>query len=452
MKRFTVAFIAAAILLSNTVYAEESGKSYFKNPEDAGGYLAGVMEYINKNYVGSDVDNDKLVAAAVAAMASSLDDYSEFYTDEEYDAFIQNVENEVYATGFAFATTEDYPVITEIMPQSPAQANGLLVGDKITVINGHNTLYKSYEEVSDMLTNVSEPKYDLSILRNNKINEFKFDLEAVKVKTVFYSEMDDLMTVDMTEDWDEIGYIQITAISTGTSKEFEEAIQWARKKGMSKIILDLRGNSGGLVDEAVEICKKIVPEGRIMYTQDKTGSIEETFSNLKRKPFNQIAVLTNSMTASAAEIIASAIKESEAGFVVGQTTFGKGVVQTIASLPNLGKLKLTTMEYFSRNGNTINEKGVPPDIEVNTMYTVSKEDTLESDKIKAVFRYLGYKVNTTGDVKRSLATFQTKAGLKATVELDDETVNSLNLALYARQVERDDVLETAYRELLKLSS
>ncbi|MCD8215002.1 MAG: S41 family peptidase [Clostridiales bacterium] len=480
MKKFLTVFSALLLALSfglNICFAESTSESetadeaepdidsdgvadteeddseetyYFDDYVSAGGYLAGVIEYIEKNYVGGDVDIEKLIEAAVTAMASSLDDYSEYYTADEYESFMQGVSNEVYATGFAFIVTEDYPQISELIQQSPAQKAGLLAGDKITVINGESTLYKSYGEIDAMLTNVDMPEYSFTILRNNKTFEVSFNLEAVKVNTVFHKEMDDLFAVDSETDWDEIAYIQITVIGSGTAEEFKEAVTWARQRGMNKLILDLRGNSGGIVDEAVEICRQIIPEGRIMYTQDKTGNIEETFSTLKKPPFKEIAVLTNSMTASAAEIIASAVKESEIGFSVGTTTYGKGVVQTIASLPSLGMLKLTTLEYFTRNGNIINGVGVEPDIEISTMYLVSENDEVDSDKMKDIYRYLGYKVETDGDAKRALATFQTKTGIPATVKLDAETVNSLNLALYARSVEHDDALEKAFTELLKV--
>ncbi len=429
----------------------EEDADYFSDYVSAGGYLAGVIEYIEKNYVGGEIDTEKLIAAAVAAMAETLDGYSEFYTEDDYEEFLHNVSNEVYAAGFNFVITEDYPQISEIIAQSPAQAAGLQAGDKITVINGVSTLYKSSEEVDAMLTRVETPKYAFTILRNSKTFDVNFDLEAVKVSSVFYKEMDDLLIVDKDTDWDEICYIQITAIGSGTAEEFKEALKWAKSKGMKKLILDLRGNSGGIVDEAVEICRQIVPAGRIMYTQDKTGNTEETFSDLQKTPFEEIAVLTNSMTASAAEIIASAIKESEAGFTVGQTTYGKGVVQTIASLPSLGMLKLTTLEYFTRNGNIINGVGVEPNITISSMSLVTENDELESKKVKDILNYLGYKVVTDSNAKRALATFQTAMGIPATVKLDAETINCLNLAVYARSQEHDEALERTFEELLKLN-
>lgn len=460
MRRILACFLVFSLLLNGgtVVFGAEAdinkaseNKDYFDDYVSAGGYLAGVIEYIQKNYVGSEVDTEKLISVAVAAMASSLDGYSEFLTEDEYGKFLQNVSNEVYLTGFTFEATEDYPIISSVVNESAAQVSGLMAGDKITVINGESTLYKTYDEVNDMFTKVKDPEYSLTILRNNRTMDLKFNLDSIKVRTVFYHEMDELLSVDKGTDWDSIAYIQITAITNGTADEFKEAVKWARQKGMDKLILDLRGNSGGVVDEAVEICRQIVPEGRIMYTQDKTGNIEETFSELKTKPFKEIAVLTNSMTASAAEIIVSAIKESEAGFSVGATTYGKGVVQTIASLPSLGMLKLTTLEYFSRNGNVINGVGVEPDIVISTMSLITENDELESQKIKDTLNYLGYKNETDSEAKRALATFQIRTGIPATVELDKETINSLNLAVYARSMEHDDSMERAFQELLKLN-
>lgn len=463
MKRF-FAFVMAMGLIINTgtVFAAENGSetaelgeeqsqgNYFDDYVSAGGYLAGVIEYIEKNYVGGDVNTEKLIAIAVAAMAESLDDYSAFYTEDEYDKFLNNVSNKIYDAGFAFEITEDYPIISVVTDKSTAQSVGLMAGDKISVINGKSTLNKSFEEVQSMLIDVEEPIYNFTIIRNNKAMDISFNLDAIKAHTVFYKEMDELLTVDRETDWDSVAYVQITAITDGTAEEFKEAVKWARARGMDKMILDLRGNAGGVVDEAIEICRQIVPEGRIMYTQDKTGNIEEIFSELSRKPFKEIAVLTNSMTASAAEIIASAVKESEAGFCVGTKTYGKGVVQTVASLPSLGMLKLTTLEYFSRNGNIINGVGVTPDIEISTMSLVTENDTLESRKVKDILNYLGYKNSTDNEVYRALATFQARTGIPTTVKLDAETINSLNIAVFVRSAEHDDALERAFEELMKI--
>lgn len=460
MKRFFIGALAACVLLTSSAESclcalssgiEEADIKYFDDYVSAGGYLAGVIEYIQKNYVGSEVDIEKLISVAVSAMAESLDGYSEFYTEEEYEKFLMDVSNEIYAAGFSYEITDDYPIISEIVEHSSAQKVGLLAGDKITAINGESTLYKSHDEIDKMLTKVSEPIYDFTILRNNRTIDLSFNLDSIKVRSVFYNEMDELIPVEKESNWDEIAYIRITAITNGTADEFKEAVRWARQRGMDKLILDLRGNSGGVVDEAVEICRQIVPAGRIMYTQDKTGNIEEIFSELERKPFDEIAVLTNNMTASAAEIIASAVKESEAGFTVGATTYGKGVVQTVASLPSLGMLKLTTLEYFTRNGNSINGKGVQPDVEIATMSLITEDDELESKKVKDTLNYLGYKNSTDSETKRALATFQVRTGINATVKLDKETINSLNLAVYARSTEHDDALERAFTELLKIN-
>ncbi|MCD8089740.1 MAG: PDZ domain-containing protein, partial [Clostridiales bacterium] len=211
MKKFTAGFtfvLSVILVLSfasescfaddDSVYVEaekeeeteEEESSYFDDYVSAGGYLAGVIEYIEKNYVGGEVDIEKLIEAAVTAMASSLDDYSEFYTTDEYESFLQGVSNEVYATGFAFVITEDYPQISELIEQSPAQLAGLAAGDKITVINGETTLYKSYAEIDSMLTKVDKPEYTFTILRNNRTFDVSFNLEAVKVNTVFHKEMD----------------------------------------------------------------------------------------------------------------------------------------------------------------------------------------------------------------------------------------------------------------------
>ena len=192
---------------------------------------------------------------------------------------------------------------------------------------------------------------------------------------------------------DKIGYIRITQFTGVTGEQYQEAFDDLQKQGMEKMIVDLRDNPGGLLDSVCDVLRKILPEGLIVYTEDKDGNREEEKCDGKNELRIPLAVLVNESSASASEIFAGAVQDYGIGTIVGTTTFGKGVVQSIRQLSDGSAIKLTVANYYTPKGNNINKTGIKPDIEVsldtrllnkNKDEITHEEDNQLQEAIKAV--------------------------------------------------------------------
>lgn len=429
---------------SFAVAADSSAQSD-EDSEYAKEYLSEVIDYIKNNYIGSEVTTQQLVEAAVNGMAHSLDDYSEYYTKEEYDEIMKTISSTVYELGIDFEIdSEGYPYVTSLYPDSAAVAAGLRLDDRILSVNDVSTRNKGVKDIENMITKKSLEVISLDVLHRSKEYNLKATLKPVTRSSVEVAEIGSLIPLNEKYDNSLIGYIKIKQISEGTDSELRQAISSLKSSGKTKLILDLRGNTGGYVEQAIGICRQLVPAGRIIFTKDKAGNVTEYDSYLAEKPFEKLIVLTDSMTASASEIVASAIQDSNAGLIVGQKTYGKGVMQSVIDLSELGYLKMTSSEYFSRSGKKINGIGVIPDIEVGDVLFVSENDSYSSSSLRTALELLGYNTLTESKVKRSLGSFQRKEGLPVTYKLDTATVSALNLKIFSAMNDTDRTVLEAY--------
>ncbi len=445
---FAFAFTVSA---SVTVSAEElfDSVSSEENAELAKEYLAEVIDYINNNYIGGEVSTQELVEAAINGMAHSLDDYSEYYTQEQYDQIMKTISGTIYTAGIDFEIEEDgYPHVTKFHSDSAAGESGIRLDDTILEINGVSTLGKGTKDVENMLTRNSREVLSIKVLHHKKEDTINVSLRPVTVKTVEEKSISQLITVNDKYDNSKIGYIKISQIADNTAAELRQSISALKRDGKTGLILDLRGNTGGYVEQAIEICRQFVPAGRIIYTKDKSGNVTEYNSYLTASPFEKLVVLVDNMTASASEIVASAIQDSGAGIIIGQKTYGKGVMQSVVDLSEMGYLKMTAFEYFTRSGKRVNGIGVIPDIEVGDVLFVSEEDDYSSSKLRTALQLLGYNTLTDNKVKRSLGSFQRREGLPVTYKLDTATISALNVKIYALMNDTDRTLLEAYVNII----
>lgn len=423
-----------------------------KEAEYAGEYVEYIVNMINSLYVGSDINTKQLIEAAIRGMTSAMDDYTEYFTEEEYEKYIKNLSSQVYAIGVMYRFAVDsYPVITEVISQSPAEKSGIYVGDSIISLNGEDLKGKKLDEVAASIPNADKHNITLVISRNGVNITKTLSMEQVKVQSVYVNNIEDVYSdINPYVENSRIAYIKITSISDKTGVEFSEAVKTLTEQGKTKIIIDLRSNTGGFVDQALKICRELVPAGPILFTKDKNGKVIQEDSQLEKCPFDNIVVLTNGMTASSSEIIASALQDSGVAKIVGTQTYGKGVMQTIVTLPDgYGKLKITMYEYFSRDGKKINQVGITPDIVVNTAVFLTDDDTIESEDVKVILNKLGYIVNNQEDAAEALKKFQSEKGLTDSEGLDNKTKAALNQELYNLISEYDEVLARGYDEVIK---
>ena len=253
-----------------------------------------------------------------------------------------------------YAGDDGYIVVSSVTPGGPAEAAGILAEDKITEVDGESITGKTAADVSALVKGEAGTDVTLTIFREStgEVLEKTVTRQDIQVKTVSWRMMDD-----------NIGYIAITNFRENTYSQFKEALDMLEAEGMEKLVLDLRNNTGGLVKSAHEIGEELLPEGIMVYTMDKDGNREDTLCD---DVYNDVplVVLVNGNSASAAEILAGAIQDTGRGQLIGTTTFGKGLVQRLFTLPDGSGLNVTIQKYYTPNGTSIHGVGITPDYEV----------------------------------------------------------------------------------------
>jgi len=295
-----------------------------------------------------------LVNGAIKGLFSGLDDpYSQYYTADEFERLKEQTSGSFVGIGVVISPNSEDDSITVVSPieGSPAEKSGILAGDKILKVDGKTVSAKNSDEAVSKIKGKKGTEVDLTIKRGEQLIDVKVKREEIVSKTVKSEVLED-----------NIGYLKITSFSEHTYKEFKTALDKLKKDNIKGLVLDLRDNPGGLLTVCKDIADDLIGEGTIVYTKDNKGDTEYLKSN-EDKLGLPIAVLTNENSASASEILTGAIVDNKEGVSVGTTTFGKGLVQSVRELKDGTGYKLTTAQYFTPNGDYINEKGIKPTIE-----------------------------------------------------------------------------------------
>lgn len=319
--------------------------------------LSIIESVLNEYYIGK-VDNYKLQEGIYKGFVSGVGDtYSAYYTQEEYDEFKEESSGMYTGTGIRmYLETEDNSiVIQEVFEDSPAQKAGLLAKDKIIKVSGKSVSGNDYHLVVQLLTRDKDENVSLTVYRASENTTYDVTLtkDSVVAPTVYYRLLEE-----------NIAYIQITNFEELTYKQFKEALEKSKKEETEGIVLDLRNNPGGLLRIAKDIVDELIPEGIIVSTTDKNGKSVEYYADKKYTDIPMV-VLINGHSASASEVVAGALKDYNRAKLVGETSFGKGVVQTIIPFSDGSAIKLTTSQYFTPSGVCIQGIGIKPDIEVS---------------------------------------------------------------------------------------
>jgi len=305
-----------------------------------------------KGMYKTEVSDDKLMAGAIQGMLSALDQYSVYYSKDEVEAFESDLDGRYAGIGIVMAKEEEAFVVKQVIEESPAEYAGILPGVKILKIDGVDVKGLDIEKVANLIKGEIGTEVTLNIDYFGK----HFDI-------TMYREEVDAPSIEFDIKDTNIGYIAINNFDRDTSKEIKKKLDLLDWTGYKDLIIDLRYNTGGYLVEGLNVAKLFVPEGNICVIKDKQGNAVEYKSELKESKYN-IVVLTNGYTASAAEILASALKESDAAVIVGTNTYGKGCIQQIISLGDLGKAKVTVADVYTRNGEVLNGIGVKPDYNI----------------------------------------------------------------------------------------
>lgn len=314
-----------------------------------------IEEMLDTYYV-EDYDKELAEELMYTGLVAGVGDPYTYYLSA--DSLAEQVEkNSGHFVGIGveiYAGDDGYIVVSSVTPGGPAEAAGILAEDKITEVDGESITGKTAADVSALVKGEEGTDVTLTIFREStgEVLEKTVTRQDIQVKTVSWSMMDD-----------NIGYISITNFRENTYSQFKEALDTLEAEGMEKLVLDLRNNTGGLVKSAHEIGEELLPEGIMVYTMDKEGNREDTLCD---DVYNDVpmVVLVNGNSASAAEILAGAIQDTGRGELIGTTTFGKGLVQRLFTLPDGSGLNVTIQKYYTPNGTSIHGVGITPDYEV----------------------------------------------------------------------------------------
>lgn len=355
-----VAFIAgvAVMAVCGFAYLKATGKivtdeRQFKEYEDVAERYAKVAEIedlIREKYLW-DIDEDQLTESLCDAMLQALGDpYSRYLSAEELEKMKNSLTGDMVGIGLSLYAGDDGSLtVSDVLDESPAAASGLRSGDVITEIDG--SAPETVEDAAELLFGEAGTSVSLTYERGGSeetVSVVRGEIRENSVNSVMLRE--------------NIGYIRIKRFGEKTAEEFNSELSAMEEKQVSGVVIDLRGNSGGLVEQGIAVADILLPEGTITYTEDKDGN-RETFNSDSVCTGLNYVLLVDKDTASAAEILAAAVKDA-GGVLVGETTYGKGVIQETTIFDDGTGAILTTRQYFSPSGAVIHEKGVKPTLEM----------------------------------------------------------------------------------------
>lgn len=322
--------------------------------------------FIETKYV-NDTDDVKLIDGAIDGMVKSLNDpHSNYLSPKMYKTLMEQTEGSFAGIGVVMGMDNEQKIhIVGIMENSPGQKAGLQEGDEILAVDGVPVTQMAFDEVAAHVRGQAGTDVVLTIMRDNTNQDITITRDNIKLKTVGHKMLDN-----------NIGYIQIVSFSEDTANEFNEAYNNLKNQGMKALVLDLRNNPGGLLTTCVEIAKKLVPKGEIVSIVDKQGN-KETYSSSLEAPEYPLVVLINKNSASASEILSGAIQDTKAGTIIGNTSYGKGSVQTILPMFEDDAVKLTIAKYYTPSGRSIDGTGITPDIEINLDENATSDTQLD---------------------------------------------------------------------------
>lgn len=372
---------AAGVLTGVLVVALAAGGVKFVQQRQYNGVLSDSshvqkIEYLEKmidqEYLG-EVDNAEMAEGIYAGLVYGLGDvYSRYYTADEYAQETASTDGAYAGIGVSIQKNKNGGVqIAECYEGGPGAEAGLQTGDVITAINDTDVTDMELSDVVSLIRENKDNTIVLTVFRENeeKSREISVDVTDVELPSVF-GEMLDKKT----------GYIQITQFTGVTPQQYKDMFAELKDKGMERLVIDLRDNPGGLLTSVCDILREILPEGLIVYTEDKYGNREEENCDGKHQLDMPLAVLVNENSASASEIFVGAVQDHEVGTIVGTTTYGKGVVQELRQLSDGSAVKLTVSNYYTPNGNSINKVGIKPDVEVKLASELLNKDEITHEE------------------------------------------------------------------------
>jgi len=354
------AIITTTVIYRTTLKKEATSSGTTENKQITSSNIAYTLsnfrKIIDKYYLG-EVDEETLLEGAIKGYISGLgDQYSEYYTPEELEEYKEETLGNFVGIGIYMVKDEEKNVIRVLTPikDTPAYNAGILPGDIIYKIDGVTYTGDQMSEAAKNIKGDIGTKVKLELIRDTETISLEIERTTIKVNHVESEVLSD-----------NIGYLKISTFDEGCAKEFKEKYDEIKAKNIQSLIIDLRNNGGGIVDEATNIADLFTnKDSSLLITVDKNNNEEITKSKTEKYIDMPVIILTNSNTASASEILTGALKDNKIAKVVGTTSYGKGVIQNLLTLTDGSGIKITTNEYYTPNRTKINKVGITPDEQV----------------------------------------------------------------------------------------
>ena len=343
--------------------------------------LKTIRKKIDANYKG-EINEDNLKEYAIKGYVAGLgDEYTQYFTKDEMKQFTEETEGEFVGIGVYITANNDanrVEIVSDIK-DSPAEKVGLQSGDLIKSVDGVEYTASDLDKITQNIRGKAGTKVKIVIIRNNEEKEYEIERASVSIPSVESSILEN-----------NVGYIYISTFSSNTSEEFKTAYNDLVSKGAKSLVIDLRNNVGGLLEEALDIGDMLTDKGKVLLIEeDKNNTEEKTFSKEDKLVDMNFVLLVNQYSASASEVLAGIVKDDcDNATIVGTTTYGKGVVQKLYGLSDGSGIKITTNEYFSPNHNSINKVGIKPDVEVEYDKFDGKLDTANDTQLQKAIEQL----------------------------------------------------------------
>jgi carboxyl-terminal processing protease len=343
-------------------YTNHEYESFETKVEDVIGKL--------NTYYYEDIEEEQLYEEAIRGLVNSVGDpYTTYFTQTEYASFMEKMEGSYDGIGVvvSYGETEDEVVVVAPFKGSPGEKAGIKPNDQIIAVDAVDINGMTLDKIVELIKGPKGTDVVLTVIRDGEMLDIPITREEIEVPTVEYS---------MVED--DIGYVAVSSFDLVTEEQFNHAIEELNNQGQKGMIIDLRFNPGGYLHIAYNMIDELLKEDMlVVYTVDKQGRRSELVTETKRAFDKPLVILVNGSSASASEIMSGAIKDHGLGTIVGETTFGKGLVQQTIDLDDNSAIKVTVSRYYTPNGNYIQDVGVEPDIYVEEDYEDDVDDQLE---------------------------------------------------------------------------
>lgn len=336
--------------------------------------LSRIKSIIDTYYL-NDIDEEKMTEGMYKGLVNSLEDpYSVYYTKDEFAALMESSSGSYCGIGAYVSQDVKTGVITIVKPfeGGPAYEAGMLPRDIIYKVEDEEVTGKDISEIVSKMKGEEGTTVNIEIIREGESEPIKLTIErrTVEVPTISYEMLDN-----------KVGYIQISEFDEVTGPQFRSAIEDLDEQGMKGLVIDLRNNPGGLLDTVCDMLDRMLPEGLIVYTEDKNGTRTEEVKSTADESFDKpLVVMINGNSASASEVFAGAIQDYGIGTILGTTSFGKGIVQSVIPLRDGSGVKVTVSKYYTPKGRNIHEIGIEPDVVVELKDELKKKVTIDKSE------------------------------------------------------------------------